>query len=1111
MVNRFSYELDYTNSTQPQAETAYVIPSSSGSYASQPGSQQLVASPNGPHTSAAYSALSASIASLKSRLNSRGAALGGEPGQQSNQAASLYSTQQVIPTSYGSSQSLGSSEVPQQQQQPIQQQQSQQLQLQTHQQQQQAQQTHQSQQLPGQTTYLSVSSGQDQLASTNHSGDNKTIVLAIPAKINFLPDGRGTPKLGVQQHQQAQHLTVLQSPSQSDQQQHYSGKPQLSLVNSDGSILEQVDQVDASGQHSQHQSSSPQQYLIVNSAGQVQDGGAQAAHVVTSNGQTLTLAHGPTYHQTTGNVYHAVQAPALSTGEQQQVSYSVPGTTKYIPLSSLVANQAQQPNSYEAPASDQPSSPSLSLVSSGGQRYIACLDTCNSADPRWKRYPSARYRACCLSAAQQDNYQYESNGKVASDSEVPYAYLQRKSRGRRSRRLHHKSVARAYSGRYPNSSQQDTNEDTNSGSPMTRQVYHSDSTYLKPFYKNGRLQSSSGVLSGPSELLAGEKYLVAHPKTSSYRRGKTTTRLVAADQANEAGLEAHSAHGLVDPASGPEDEGSYPESVREPNLSSYSSSNSYMQTDGRGQAAEGDADELPLVPRGQYDDGLEQGLEPSSKADAGGPVEDQDSPITDTPSGDELTDGQYESLASANGQANHRSTGYQSGSTRRRKQHQLAKASSRKEQQGGSRKRNRNKTNKYPGKQEKYFSSQAKISNGTSIDYDATQPGDGYHQYDSANSGSSGGSGSGSDESGDQQAGSHINQKDSQTYGMDKDSGSSPPTIKSYGGQKQQSLNDSAAVASLSKTTLHLKEILSILDKKANASNETGGSYSNNAAISSTPAPITTTTSSGSNSNSLYPYSLLNSHFGNSALSGMGIAGDYLSGSELASLKSPYRYEAPSLQASLGSSSYSLPSSAYSSLSPSMAEAYSSLGGYSAHSQYPLLSPSKVLPSVHHPRKRRVNKSSIRYNGSGNPYVLPPSPQQHQSLVNNGHTLSASSALLQAAAKHPLVKQGLYSSLNYPYWYRNSSPAITNAYPYKNLSKSPYSPFLGGPVSSKLISSLYSDDAKYSGFDPISAVASSLRPSTSLRLRTKPFVFQPQVLPIYTRHSILTQPLDTKK
>jgi hypothetical protein len=41
-------------------------------------------------------------------------------------------------------------------------------------------------------------------------------------------------------------------------------------------------------------------------------------------------------------------------------------------------------------------------------------------------------------------------------------------------------------------------------------------------------------------------------------------------------------------------------------------------------------------------------------------------------------------------------------------------------------------------------------------------------------------------------------------------------------------------------------------------------------------------------------------------------------------------------------------------------------------------------------------------------------------------------------------------------------------------------------------------------------MASSLRPTAAMRLRSKPFIFQPQVLPIYNRHSILTQSLDGK-
>jgi len=83
-----------------------------------------------------------------------------------------------------------------------------------------------------QPTYLSVTSQQEQQSTggynggPNQSSDNKTIVLAIPAKINFLTDGRSSSS-GTRQtqsqlpQQQAQQVTVFQPTS--EQQARFGG------------------------------------------------------------------------------------------------------------------------------------------------------------------------------------------------------------------------------------------------------------------------------------------------------------------------------------------------------------------------------------------------------------------------------------------------------------------------------------------------------------------------------------------------------------------------------------------------------------------------------------------------------------------------------------------------------------------------------------------------------------------------------------------------------------------------------------------------------------------------------------------------------------------------
>lgn len=324
---------------------------------------------------------------------------------------------------------------------------------------------------------------------------------------------------------------------------------------------------------------------------------------------------------------------------------------------------------------------------------------------------------------------------------------------------------------------------------------------------------------------------------------------------------------------------------------------------------------------------------------------------------------------------------------------------------------------------------------------------------------------------------------DEQSYQKEPSSENSDQEKDTTSSKYKASLNETA-VANLSKTTMHLKEILSLLEKKAqlraNESSATATATQSSVPQTSTAPPVTTTT--------LYPASI----FSNPSYSS-SIPTEYIT-SEV-SLKSPYRFDPTSLTSSLSSPSLSLPSS-FGSLS---SELSSSLSSYTPP-QYGLHSKHLTIPNGHHPRRRRVNKN-IRYNDL---------------MLQKAHGLGSPSTLLQSASKNRYLTP-YYAPLQYPYLYRGSSPSVTNPYPYKNIHKNPYSSLLNGPVSSKLAAAasggFYSDESRLHGltsFDPLANVASSLRPSTTMRLRTKPFVFQPQVLPIYTRHTILTPPLDVK-
>lgn len=193
----FSYEFDYGNSSQPistQGETSYLVSSSSYTpLSAQPHSSQ----------SSAYSALSASLASLKSRLSARGVSL-----PETNSQTNLYPNS---PNTYSLSES----------------------------------QPQANQHAQAQPTYLSLTNSQQDpqqaiaySTAHNQSNDNKTIVLAIPAKINFLTDGRSSQASGIvsppttgskqqlqpQQQQPPHQLTLLQQPNNQQSLADYQGK-----------------------------------------------------------------------------------------------------------------------------------------------------------------------------------------------------------------------------------------------------------------------------------------------------------------------------------------------------------------------------------------------------------------------------------------------------------------------------------------------------------------------------------------------------------------------------------------------------------------------------------------------------------------------------------------------------------------------------------------------------------------------------------------------------------------------------------------------------------------------------------------------------------------------
>lgn len=669
-------------------------------------------------------------------------------------------------------------------------------------------------------------------------------------------------------------------------------------------------------------------------------------------------------------------------------------------------------------------------VESSG-RYNGCLDTCNSLDSRWKKLSTSKYRSCCSRSAQFDTQYDSTSPDKASDSsynknadDAYYSYLYRKSRGRRSRKTHRSSSRH---NRYSPST-------ASSSSQLDDEIGSGDSAG-----ESGR--SNSGRSYGHYEVSPYMRYYKSRQQSSAHESidaprdvpdaaisGKSPTR------ANRRGR-GRDFEGSADaPASNESNEDEASESPRSP--TGYGSGEYSV-----------DAERFPDSRNTRLtedEDSRVQGFDEPVDQDStrnGQSSEGSDHPIEQAPIDVPTEEGEPETTAS-----------YKSVSNRRRK---YGKGRSRKLQPG---KDSKSYKKSRKGKINKQEQTPSQATNGTELSAQNEQ----YHNQEQA-------------PANDQEDSS--NQKDSAT-----DEGSeAEKEVLSIANKYRATLNESA-VANLSKTTMQLKEILSILEKKAQMKVNESTTVPPIQHITSTPPPTTTTSQYSSSIYNLPSYANPSLH--------SALTNEYLAPSEL-SLKSPYRYE-PSSLPSISSSSLSLPSS-YSSLS---SDTFSSMPSYSG-SQYGLGTQKHLaMPGNNLQRKRRAQKN-IRYNNM----MVPKSPGLHT---------SASSV---SASKSNFLNP--YYSLQYPYWYtRGSSSQVTNSYPYRNLMKSPYSSILNN--SAKLAVAAagrhYNDESRIHPFtyDPLANVPSSLRPST-MRLRSKPFVFQPHVLPIYTRHTILTQPIDVKK
>lgn len=1075
-----SYEIDYTNSSSlPAGETTYaVLPagsSSSGGYSSSSGQTQ--------GSSAAYSALSASLANLKSRLSARGVSLADPSAGYSsvpNSPSSASSSSGSVSSSsaYRASLLAAAGESGQQQQ-------------------------HSGGQ--SQPTYLSMSSAHEQSPSAygssvggGQSNDNKTIVLAIPAKINFLTDGRSSQS----SQQKQQQLTLLQQQPQqlgaSEQQsrvgEQYSGKQQLSIVQ--GASLDQSGQLAVGGgasvQVDSEQQQQPQYYIVNQSpatSGYVASGQAdQATQYVTANlaPQAPSSIYPSSIYSTVGSLKY-IPTYQQQSQQQQQIAQPIavqPAAIQKLYTSTPVEHSQAQVETGPGVIAAGAVGPADGQMQQTSARY--CPDSCDPTDARWRKYSYSRYKACCSRSSQYDpstQYDFPSMDKVSETSakyadDAYYNYLYRRSRARRSRRNRQNYSSGRYSSsnRYssavgPSPAEDEaptSGEHESSHRPASTGrggAYEGVSSYSK-YYSRGQ-RAHSGALDGPddqSSAVSG-KYPSSTKERSSYRRGRARDLDAPEMGAGELPINSEDEQpaGYLDADQG----GKNPAGYGSGEFSVPESSGRYSANSGAAAVAATVEEDDARAPGGAEELPAEHERESNSARGSDG----QDY----APESASHEGSTYDHEADQPETTTHK---YSAGG-RRRKLFGL-KGRSRRGQsskEGGKQKKTRKI--KYKQQQEPHSPQSSQQNNGT--DYDLAQPGVEHQQYHNQES-------------------NHSNEDEHSSYSSSKNSPLSSSSSSSSGdhnesdkesyGKYKAALNDST-VANLSKTTMHLKEILSILEKKAQQKmNETSSMQQPQ---TSTSAPVITTTFS-----SLYPSSLFGSQFSSSLQS--SIPSEYLTAD--LSMKSPYRLETPSLTSSLNSPNLSLSPSPYSSFSSS--DHYSPLSSY-AGLHYGLTSPKHVpLPQSHVQRKRRPSKNVRPYNN----FMLP----KHYGLG------ASSAALLQAAAagKSPLsLTSSYYPALQYnPSWYPRLSSAVTNPYPYRSLAnKNPYPSLLSGlPLSSKLASAatsgqLYSDESRLHGlsnYDPIANMASSLRPSTAMRLKSKPFVFQPHVMPIYTRHTILT-------
>ncbi|KAG9510934.1 hypothetical protein GZH46_00513 [Fragariocoptes setiger] len=1001
-----------------------------------------------------------------------------------------------------------------------------------HQQQQQQQQQHQS---GGQTSQQQdhhsnqqQTAGQDSYqASAGATGaDNKTIVLAIPAKINFLADKQAatgakqpqdlSPNLADPRPYAADASSSSSSLASSGDSQASAEAP--SLPGSYSSYLSQA--VDAANANNNDPTSS--QYILVNSADQ---------HAYRNSPASSSYSNHHHHYPSSINQY------ASLTPASQALLSSVGDPTGGYQVAPRYEWSESNEDDYSHVAVPSPMGGPSHLPSSSGQPNLACSALCQSIESA--RWSISKYKACCSTRIAS---MYDSDSRTHDSTSDSYPYGRRprsRTRRDRTRRPHSNSYSSFGIERDEDGVQRDVSTDSGHG----RGIKSYDQDSPEPETQSWR---------GPT---GGNKKRTKARKTPVPIEG-----YIANNPYRHQPEQMTDGHSTLDQSSG-DQSSNYPDSHAQHNESPDSETTGHKINS---PSSNLESDEIPSLPSRNPDQAGDSGNNDEEYSSYGSYGRDRYANSGSTGSDSDMSHSNRGSASVADSNENDdRNSELSRPITldvhavhKRRRANRYATSSNGKK----GLKHGPNKSRRRGRKSSQDKSASTKHSNHGSDHHEQSSESGG-HESNSAddNNNSSGGSVSSSSSN----YNNNTNNNEHSNNGDSKDiSGTKKHETKEYGDTgKAHATNELSTLSNLSKTTSHLKELLSLLEKKASAnagepssSSLLGtNSYSNASSAGQTQAP----------QQHQQQQQLQMSTFGWPS-TGPSVSGaqDHLVSPYAAAdvYKQTFKYDsAPYFMTASHVSNPMLNTDAlyagaggisYGNLSP-----YGSISSLNAGlvNSGPIASQQAAALMV--ARKRRLHSAAATA-GANKHYKYRRVPTQY--TTTRGHYLSAINPMLSATSgsatgptkSHHYINSMYYPAVQYPMWYTASRapqsqsatmgaqmPAIATAgalvspgersvsvsmrpkasvysfasYPPSSAAKIGTGPQpMSGEYSS--INDEGTSRSAVSLYEGVSPMSSIMRP-TSIRLiaaRPKPYIYRPQVLPIYTRHAILAQPVDVK-